>query len=344
MIYQWLKLSGLLSTLIVLSSPALSLNDPVVIEAAGTTMGTTYSVKIYNPSVDLAKDWREQIDSELRRVNDQMSTYIDTSEISRFNRSESLEWFEVSPETAMVVEKAIDLNQMTAGAFDITVAELVKLWGFGGKKQVDAPPDETTISLFLKNVGSSGLAVRLVPPAIRKSNPQLSIDLSAIAKGHGVDRVVHLLTRMGETNIFVEIGGEIRTMGSKGGTPWTVGIQLPDATGNVAAFAYPLTDKAIATSGDYRNFFEYEGVRYSHTIDPRSGKPVSHDFASVSVVADDCMTADGWATALNVLGPEKAFEVAATYKLEVLIIRRQSDGNYRAIGTGSFQVDAKNTK
>jgi FAD:protein FMN transferase len=164
----------------------------------------------------------------------------------------------------------------------------------------------------------------------------LSIDLSAIAKGHGVDRVVGVLNRLGAENVFVEIGGEVRVTGDKAGKSWTVGIQMPDVAGEVVAAAYPIADKSIATSGDYRNFFEYEGVRYSHTIDPRTGWPINHDLASVSVIADDCMTADGWATAINVLGPAEGLKTAERLGLDTLMMLRDPKGGYTSVGTGTL--------
>lgn len=331
-----LPIVPLLVALIVLCRPAIAQNETPILETRGQTMGTTYMVKIFVPPQDLASDWREQIDAELRRVNDQMSTYLESSELSRFNRSESTDWFEVSPETAMVVAKSLEIFELSGGAFEVTIAPLVNAWSFGPGKRNPSPPDDATIASSLENVGSSDVSVQNDPPALRKSNPKLTIDLSAIAKGHGVDRVVAVLNRLGAKNVFVEIGGEVRVTGGKADKPWTVGIQMPDVAGDVVAVAYPIAEKSIATSGDYRNFFEHEGVKYSHTIDPRTGRPLQHDLASVSVVADDCMTADGWATALNVLGADEGLELATKLGLDTLMISRTADGGYKAVGTGAL--------
>ncbi|TVP98150.1 MAG: (Na+)-NQR maturation NqrM [Planctomycetaceae bacterium] len=305
-------------------------------------MGTVYMVKIFNPPPGLPEDWREQIDRELRQVNDQMSTYLEDSEISRFNRSESTEWFEVSAATALVVGKALEIHQASGGAFDITVAPLVNAWSFGPGKRSLAPPEPERIRELLDRVGSAQLEVREQPPAIRKARGDLTIDLSAIAKGHGVDRVVERLGTWGADNVFVEIGGDLRVRGDKGGRPWMVGIQQPDVAGDVVARAIPLRDLAIATSGDYRNFFEHEGRRYSHTIDPRTGEPIRHATASVSVIAEDCMTADGWATAINVLGPDEALEVAERNGLDALVMVRGEDGSLAAVTSGSLLVPDDN--
>jgi len=316
------------------SQPAFTQSELPVLETRGQTMGTSYMVKIFAPPTELATDWRQQIDAELRRVNDQMSTYLETSELSRFNQSKSTDWFAVSPETAMVVAKSLEIFELSGGAFDMTIAPLVDAWSFGPGKRNNSPPDQATIAGGLEKVGSAGISVQNDPTAIRKSNPNLSIDLSAIAKGHGVDRVVGVLNRLGAENVFVEIGGEVRVTGDKAGKSWTVGIQMPDVAGEVVAAAYPIADKSIATSGDYRNFFEYEGVRYSHTIDPRTGWPINHDLASVSVIADDCMTADGWATAINVLGPAEGLKTAERLGLDTLMMLRDPKGGYTSVGTG----------
>lgn len=307
-----------------------------MLEARGQTMGTTYSIKVFNPPADFPQDWQLRIDGELRRVNDQMSTYLDSSEISRFNSSNSTDWFEVSRETALVVTKALEVHRLSEGAFDITVAPLVNAWSFGPGKRTAQPPTNEVIEQLLAQIGSDKLSVRLDPPALRKSDPLLSVDLSAIAKGHGVDRMIDLLASIGANNVFVEIGGEVRTAGDKAGQPWTVGLQQPDATSKLVAVAHPLRDESVATSGDYYNFFEFEGRRYSHTIDPRTGRPIEHALASVSVITSDCMTADAWATALEVLGPEAGLQVARQQQLDALFMIRGEDGAISSVGIGQF--------
>lgn len=316
-------------------------DPPTIAQARGETMGTRYVVKLHAPPSTLPEDWRLRVDRELREVNDQMSTYLKSSEISRFNSSTSTDWFEVSPETAMVVAKALEVHRQSEGALDVTVMPLVNAWSFGPGKRTQAPPSEETLAEILRRVGAQHLSARQDPPAIRKAIPDLAIDLSAIAKGHGVDRVVELLQGFGAKDLFVEIGGEVRATGDKGGEPWMVGLQQPDAKGDVVAKAIPLRDIAIATSGDYRNYFEYEGQRYSHTINPADGRPVRHAAASVSVLAGDCMTADAWATAINVLGPEEGARVARGVGLDVLLMTRRDDGTFGAVGTGALAAAAE---
>ena len=182
----------------------------------GRTMGTTYMVKIFGAE-DVSDDIRLAIDRELREVNDQMSTYLKSSEITRFNDQSSSDWFDVSPDTATVVDFAQQLAKKTDGAFDITVGPLVNAWGFGPGGRTEVRPNDEQLQQLRHWIGYEKLAVRLDPPALRKTVADLRIDLSAIAKGHAVDRVVALLTAAGATNVFVEIGGEVRTSGDKGG-------------------------------------------------------------------------------------------------------------------------------
>lgn len=300
-------------------------DDVSVLEAYGRTMGTTYMVKIAAPPEQLPEDWQTQIDRELRLVNDQMSTYLAASELSRFNASESADWFPVSAETALVVQTAKDIHTASVGAFDVTVGPIVNLWSFGPEKRNRSVPDQTEIDRRLRLVDSAAIEVRIDPPAIRKQIPGQSLDLSAIAKGHGVDRVVQLLEGFGCENLFVEIGGDLRVTGRRGSRLWTVGVQKPDGRSLDLMLAVPLEDAALATSGDYRNYFQENGQRFSHTIDPRTGAPIQNTLASVSVIAENCMLADAWATAINVLGPEQGMEFAASNDLDVLLIIREEN-------------------
>ena len=315
-----------------------------IAEFSGPTMGTRFTIKIFNPP-NFEKDVRLEVDALLRRVNDLMSTYLKNSEISRFNRSESTDWFTVSKETVEVVSFAQRVSELTGGAFDITVGPLVNLWSFGPAERTQSLPDDKVISSILSEIGYQKLSVRKEPPALKKSLATLEIDLSSIAKGYAVDEVVKLLNTMGAENVFVEIGGEVGTSGNKEGQPWQVGIQVPDVRNEAVLLAQPLNtkaafDQAMATSGDYRNFFEVEGVRYSHTIDPRTGKPIDHGLASVSVLGPSCMEADAWATALSVLGEGKGNQLAEEQGLSTLSVQRQQD-TYLYVGTGLLADHAK---
>ena len=318
-------------------------SDDLMIEVRGQTMGTTYMVKVFDPPSDLEETIAEAVDGELRRVNDQMSTYLKSSEISRFNKSDSTDWFGVSPQTVSVAEYALEVSRNTQGAFDPTVGPLVNLWSFGPEKRNRTVPSDSEIETTRKQIGYQSLEVRRDPPAIRKSIAAIQIDLSAIAKGHGVDRVVDLLSKRGAKNIFVEIGGEVRVLGDKAGQPWMVGIQRPDSELNALLVRRPLREAAMATSGDYRNRFEVDGQLFSHTIDPRTGRPVTHDLASVTVIASNCMQADAWATAINVLGPDAGLQAAKDNGLDALLVSRTGD-SFTLAGTGSLESAAVSSK
>ena len=331
-----------------LGATALAQEDPRLRTIRGQTMGTTYMVKLFD-APEFAEPIEIQIDAELRQVNGEMSTYLESSELSRFNASESTDWFSVSDSVVEVVDAALDLSRKTNGAFDVTVGPLVDAWNFGAASPDGSAvvPDDATLTRAAASVGYQKVEVRMNPPALRKSVPQVQIDLSAIAKGHGVDRVVERLKRSGAKNAFVEIGGEVRTIGSKAGQPWRVGIQMPDAASDVVMIAHamnPGQESSMATSGDYRNHFEREGVRYSHTINPRTRRPVTHNLASVTVVAETCMEADAWATAINVLGPEQGMAAAEQYEIDALLVSRTSSGYaIDAAGSLSQYVSAEPT-
>lgn len=327
-------------------APWLTAADPEILTLTGATMGTTYSVKIFDPP-KFDDDIQFDIDAELRRINDQMSTYLKTSEISRFNQSDSTDWFEVSQQFASVVAYALSVSEQTGGAFDVTINPLVNAWSFGPDERSKTIPSDAKIEKLKQVIGYRKLNVRTDPPALKKSQPELTIDLSAIAKGHGVDRVVEFLNHQGAENVFVEIGGEVRVSGDKAGQWWKVGIQVPDSDTTQVMIAHSLNtgggnDQSMATSGDYRNFFEVDGVRYSHTIDPRTARPIEHDLASVSVVASTCMQADAWATAINVLGTESGLAIAKEQKLDVLLVKRTDDG-FQKLATGAMTVYATPT-
>ncbi len=308
---------------------AVHSSGPIAI--SGETMGTLYNIKIADlPQGTTRQELASCIEAELDRINDQMSIYRSESEISRFNRHEAERWLEVSPETAQVVHEALLMSEATGGAFDITVAPLVNLWSFGPENRDQTVPTDQEIRTAMTRIGYRNVQVRISPPALRKLKGDVQINLAAMAKGFGVDRIAELLERTGISGYIVEIGGEIRAHGSKPrGSPWTVGIETPTEGRFGIQEVLSLHNGALATSGDYRNFFKTDGKRYSHTIDPRTGRPVVHDLASVTVIADDCMKADGWATALMVLGPGKGYQFAKDHGLAALFLIRSAEGFFR---------------
>lgn len=295
---------------------------------SGSTMGTVYNVRAVGSAAGLnVAVLQQQVDLRLAAINQEMSTYLPDSEISRFNCYAGDDWFTVSAETALVVAAGLDVSRDTQGAFDVTVGPLVNLWGFGPAGRADERPTDQAIAECQARVGYTRLEVRQEPPALRKRRADMYVDLSAIAKGFAVDEVAKLLERHAVRSYLVEIGGEVRTRGRKpDGGGWRIGIERPVAAVRELECIVELDDRSLATSGDYRNFFERQGRRYSHEIDPRTGRPVEHALISVSVLADDCLTADAWATALLVLGPDAALSAARQRGLEVLCMVRSGDG------------------
>ncbi|NNE10485.1 MAG: FAD:protein FMN transferase, partial [Gemmatimonadetes bacterium] len=250
------------------------------------------------------------------------STYRENSELSRFNRAPGGAWFPVSSETAEVVARARAIHEASGGAFDPTVGPLVDLWGFGPPERPVALPDSAAIAGALALVGMDKVEVRGEPPALRKTSDAIRLDLSAIAKGYGVDLIGRLLEERGLGDYFIEIGGEIVLGGERvGGKPWRLAVESPRAeereVERVIEARGPL---GIASSGTYRNYFDREGNRYSHTIDPRTGRPVTHHTAGVSVLATTCMDADGWATALLVLGGGEALALADREQVAAIVL------------------------
>ncbi|MCB1772514.1 MAG: FAD:protein FMN transferase [Gammaproteobacteria bacterium] len=299
-----------------------------VAELSGGTMGTTYSVKVTPPpDATTAARLQQQIDRRLEQVNQLMSTYRDDSVLSRFNAYRDTDWYEVPAELVKLVRQAEAISMKTDGAYDVTVGPLVNLWGFGRNGRRDTPPDSAAIEALLPRIGFDRLESQTQPPALRKAVAELEVDLSSIAKGWGVDELAELLEREGIRNYLVEIGGELRAAGSKSpGQPWRIAVERPIAGQRSVQRIVNLGDVAMATSGDYRNFFEQGGQRYAHTIDPRSGQTVRHRLASVTVFAPTCAEADGWATALMALGDQQAPAVAERHGIEALFIVRDDDG------------------
>lgn len=325
-------------------------NGQQTVEVTGRTMGPIKFKVLVNTTRTSKADQAEiqaTVNGSLEKVNQLMSTYIGTSDISKFNQSDSTEWFEVDPETAAVVAKALSVSEASDGAFDPTVGPLVKLWNFGPEKQEQPElPGQDEVAAVLEHVGWSKLQVRLDPPALKKSTPKLEVDLSAIAKGYAVDRVEKSLGEIGLDQCMVVVGGEVGTAGERSnGGAWNVAIEKPAKS----KFAIerenllrviPLSGAAVATSGDYRNYFEVDGKRYSHTIDPATGFPVRHDLRLASVIADDCMTADAWATAVMVMGVEKGHEICASLGMALLTV----DGRGEALvekAADSYPADSR---
>ena len=295
----------------------------------GSTMGTVYTVKIVKTDITNIKiqpdALQKEIDSLLVLINQKMSTYLDDSEISQFNQYRGQDWFPVSPELTSVIESALEISAQSGGAFDITIGPLVNLWGFGPENRPELIPSEEEIRARKLIVGFENLQVQTDPPGLKKEISDLYCDLSAIAKGYGVDQLVDFLDRLGCNNYMVDIGGEIKTGGrNPQGHYWKIGVATPQEEFGVQKII-PLENKAVATSGDYRNYFEMDGIRYSHMINPRTGRPITHQLASITVIQNSCMIADALATAIDILGPDEGLKFALSRELPVFLIVREGD-------------------
>ncbi len=308
----------------------------------GATMGTYYSVKVAAEGLDEERlaGIQALIEAELEDVNAKMSTWIEDSELSRFNRYEGTEAFEVSAATVEVVQAALDVARLSGGAYDVTIGPLVDAWGFGaGEDRLELSADE--IRGLADSVGYAKLELDLGARTLRKQRPDLHCDLSSIAKGYAVDRVAETLHAAGFADHWVEVGGEVRAAGRNAeGRVWRLGIERPSLEPGALQRIVPLDGAAVATSGDYRNYRERNGARISHIIDPRTGSPVHHRLASVSVVHTQCMAADALATALMVLGPDEGWDLAMREELAVLFLVRDGAG-YSELMTPAFEALAR---
>ena len=314
------------ATLVVLLGILAGCSQPDDWVIQGSAMGTTYTVRISHPPADLGRDeLAKALDVEIERVEALMSTYRPESELSQFNSSDSTDWVHVSDDTAIVIAAAQDISRKTNGAFDVTVGPLVDIWGFGPRMDVTGRPADEEIAQALNHVGYQKLQVRDEPPALRKSDPLLHVDLSAIAKGYGVDQAAQVLIDHGIEDYMVEIGGDLKAAGyNREGNPWRIAVERPIPGDRALLEVLAVEDMAIATSGDYRNFFMQDGLLYSHTLDSRTGHPVTHKIASVSVRARSAMLADGWATALLAMG-ESGLGIAEEQEIAALMVERDGD-------------------
>ena len=303
--------------------------DPAVLQTlVGEAMGTTWSVRLCNPQFTPLAPVRAAIEEALALVVRQMSNWEPESEVSRFNRAPAGSWHALSPAFFTVLQAAQHWALASGGAFDVGVGALVDRWGFGPRP--DAQADHAAPATMPSVQEQQALRPHRAGLALRDAGFQalqpggLQLDLSGIAKGYSVDLVVDSLRAQGWTDFLVEVGGELRASGMRpGGQPWRVAV-AGEAAG--PARALPLQDMAVATSGDHWHAFEHGGRRYSHTIDPRTGEPVAHALASVTVLHAECMHADALATVLTVLGPVQGLAFAAEQCVAALLCERSHQG------------------
>lgn len=306
-----------------------SINDnqkPKQLVYNGMTMGTSYQVKIAPRNTLVTIDLAEQINNRLESLDNTFTTYQKTSELMLFNQAEIKQPTIISDDMQQVMKLAGEIHGLTRGAFDPTVAPLVNLWGFGPKYTGDKIPQPQEIDQYLASMGLDHLSLDDNAKTATR-NTDIQLDFSAIAKGYAVDAVAELLIASGIENYLVEVGGELRASGRKhNGDFWRIAIEKPSLSQGGIQQVVDLENVAVATSGDYRNYFEKNGKRYSHTIDPRTGYPVDHKLASVTVIAAAAARADALATAMMVMGPEQTLMFAEQHSIPAYILVKQSEG------------------
>jgi thiamine biosynthesis lipoprotein len=318
--------------------------ESTVSKISGPTMGTQYHISWVSTGGDAAALAAEKarikllVDQRLKAINKSMSTYDPQSELSLINQHFNPQWQSITAGLYHVLAMAQQVNEQSSQAFDITVGPLVNLWGFGPDKSIDQIPPQEKIQALLAEIGSGALTLRQQEGRFElRLAAARYIDLSAIAKGYAVDDLGNLLQAEGVENYLVEVGGEIISHGIKPqNQPWRIAIEAPNDDGRSVQIIIPLSNMAIATSGDYRNFFEQEGHRFSHTIDGRTGYPVEHNLASVSVLHESAALADAWATALTVLGADIGLQLAEKHNLAAYFIVRTENG-YQQLSSRQFE-------
>ena len=314
--------------------------QPSTERIAGHSMGTTYEVVVtHRPAAVTPADLESAVDAVLDEVDRQLSGWNPASDLVRFNEETSTDWVPVPALLAESVEQSLAVSRDSDGAFDVTVGPLVRAWGFGaGAVEEGAAPTAAELARLGESVGYRKLASRAHPPALRKSSPAIEVDLDGIAPGIAIDRIAARLEALGIRDYLVELGGEVRARGrSAAGRPWRVAVEAP-LEGQRRPYALVELDGfGVSTSGDYRDFRDLAGRRISHTIDPRTGAPVMHGLASVTVLHPSAAAADAWATALMVLGPEEGMALARRRDLAVLFLTRQADGSLVESASPAFE-------
>lgn len=295
-----------------------------VLALAGQTMGTTWSIKLVAPPTANAQALTAMAQRELDGVVREMSPWEPLSDLSRYNRAAAGSWTALPPAFAQVLRCALDVAEATDGAFDPTLGALVDLWGFGARPFSGSPPGLDAIAGAREAAGWRRLALdgdTLFQPG------GLRLDLNGVAKGFAVDQVAAALERAGARSYLVEVGGELRGAGAKpDGQPWWVELERPPTANDGLRTLVALHGLSVATSGDYRRFFEHDGRRYAHTLDPTTAAPVAHSTAGVTVLDQSCMRADAYATALTVMAPDAALAFAAQHGLAAMILARGPAG------------------
>ena len=299
-------------------------SEPKLHSFIGSTMGTTYSVKVYTDKQVDVDALKKEVDQKLKDFNQALSTYIPDSEISRFNKEEAGKWIEISDTFEANMNTAKKIFEKSEGLYDVSITPLVERWRFGAKKFKDWKfPNTQEIQQIQKCIGLDKFEYG--KGKIKKVLDCQALDFSSLAKGQGVDLVADYIRTQGYKNAMIEIGGEVKVLGSQGDQKWRIGVESPRLDKKLASIIEMKDSECVATSGGYRNFFEYEGKQYSHTINPKTGFPVNHRTVSATVIADSCIEADAWATAFMVMGYEKSLELAKKEGIWSRIMVENSD-------------------
>ena len=307
----------------------------------GETMGTNYNIKIID-NLRRITDYsyfNNQIDSILQNINFHFSNYIDTSEISIFNHNFSMDPIVVSSDLFYLVLKSKQIFEISNGSFDITINPLLELWGFNHSSNTFNIPDSLVVDSIKQYVDSNKL--KLNNNTIQKKDPNIQINLNAIAKGWAVDKISQFLKSVEIYNHMVEIGGEIYVSGyNQDQKPWNIGIRNPDLNGNFILNTIEISNKAVANSGVYLNYFSLNNSNYSHLINPQSGYPIKHDLVSAIVIANDCTTADAFSTALMIKGFDNGLIwINTILNVECLLISKQLNGKYIIAKSNGFHYE-----
>ncbi len=317
-----------LATILVISSIILSCKNstPVYESFSGFVQGTTYSI-VYEKRSDIDPvTLKKDTEKLLYDFDMSLSLYRDSSILSRINRNEP-----VAPDAFFIeaFNQSVDLHKLTGGAFDITVGPLVRAWGFGPDEHRNFSESKRDSLLALIGMDK----VRIENGSVVKADPRISLDFNAIAQGYSVDVVCEYFNQLKIKSYLVEIGGEVRVKGTKDGNPWRIGIDRPEDNNNLPGdqlqAIIKMSDKSLATSGNYRKFYVENGIKYSHTIDPRTGYPAKNQLLSATILADECSYADGFATACMVIGTENAIELIQKNNLEGYLIYSDNNGNFQ---------------
>ena len=302
---------------------------------AGFVQGTTYSMVFENTGKLNPQDLKSEVEKILHEFDISLSLYVDSSIVSKVNRNE-----DVIPDKYFIeaFNRSAEITEMTEGAFDITVGPLVKAWGFGPDSQKNF--SETKRDSLLKLVGME--KVKIENGKILKDDPGINLDFNAIAQGYSVDIISDFFSSKGIKSFLIEIGGEVRVKGDKQGVLWRIGIDRPEDNnnlpGNDLQAVISLKDRSLATSGNYRKFYVENGIKYSHTIDPRTGYPARNKLLSATIIAKDCATADGIATACMVMGKEKSIEFLGFHsEFDAFLVYSDDSGNYQTWTTENLK-------